>query len=44
MAAHFMEIQDDAQTQELGRRLHAVAGWFFTGEVDNGKPTDHPKQ
>lgn len=32
MAAYWMELQDEPQTQSMGKRLHGVTAWFLDDE------------
>jgi hypothetical protein len=31
MASHVLTMHDDAEVQEVGRRLYEASGWFFEG-------------
>jgi hypothetical protein len=39
MAAYWMAIQEDEQTQEMGKRLAAIVSWFYEGERTGEAPT-----
>jgi len=38
MSAHWMSAQEDPQTQEMGRKLADVVGWFFRDGPDASFP------
>lgn len=39
MAGHWMSLQKDEQTQEMGKKLQETVGWFFTDEHPQIPPT-----
>jgi hypothetical protein len=39
MISHWLQIQQDPECQEMGKRLNKIVGWFLTDELEDTEIT-----